>query len=156
MKIYKIAQITPTNKMTDPKETEKQQVFQESLGMIQNASAMVNKSIQTLQTNQTETLFTKEGFINAIQNGDIRKININKVNDSIKAMQAISQSALAINEAIREVENVGGDVNSINGMIVQAILSGNYSSFTQSLPGFQQNLGAQTGTTSHSVTETAY
>lgn len=144
MKIYRIAQ--PVQQQMAPQQKKSQENIQGAMAEISQATALINKSLSTLQTQQMENLFKKDGIINAIQNGDIRKIDQNKVNESLEAMSAISQATLAINQSIKVIEDEGGDINKILTMTVQALQSGNYSAFTETMAGFQQNMTGMTGT----------
>ena len=154
MKIIRISQ--QAQPQMTPEQIESQKTIQGATSEIMQAIALINKSLNTLLVNQTENLFKKDELINAIQNGDIRKLDQNKVNQSLEAMASISQGSLAINQALREIENEGGNINEVLQMTVTSLKSGNYSSFTQSMPSFQSNLTGMTGTTQHSVTENAY
>jgi len=138
MKIYKIAQA---------KQTKEQQEITGSIAQVQDSIALINKSIETLQIDKINDLFKKDGIINALQSGSIRRLDQNKVNQSLQAMAAIATSSLAINQALRVIEQNGGDVNTVMGMSVQALQVGNYSAFQATMADFQSGLTGMTGTT---------
>jgi hypothetical protein len=123
-----------------------QQEIMGAMGQIQESVALINKSIETLQADHIEELFKKDGVINALQSGNIRRLDQNKVNTSLQAMAEIATSSLSINQALRVIEDNGGEVNTVVNMAVQALQVGNYSAFQSGMANFQSNLTGMTGT----------
>ena len=154
MKIIRIAQNPQSAQMTKEQQ-DSQKIIQESMSEIQQAVGLINKSMNTLQATQTEKLFQKDGLINALQNGDIRRLDQNKVNQSLQAMGDISQGSLAINNALMTIENEGGDIKGVMGMAIQSLQTGNFSAFVSTMGNFQNSLSGMTGTNSV-ATQSAY
>ena len=144
MKIYKIAQVAQPQ-MT-PEQMKSRQEIMGATGQIQESVGLINKSIETLQMDKIEDLFKKDGIINALQNGNIRRLDQNKVNQSLQAMAEIATSSLAINQALRVIEDNGGEIGNVVGMAVEALNTGNYSAFQSTMANFQSNLTGMTGT----------
>jgi hypothetical protein len=142
-------------KLAAAPQSAEQQTIQEAMGEIESAAALINKSSNDLKNNQTEDLFKKDGIIEAIQNGNLRRLDQNKVNASLKALAEVSQACLRINQAFFIIEQNGGDLKQISPMLIQALQSGQYSAFQSSMANFQSNLTGTTGTIQQSVTQTA-
>lgn len=151
MKIYRLGQLqTQQGYQVDPGQM---QAVMEAIQYLNMAVANINQSLQTMESAGTMQLFSRAGVIQAIQSGDLTGLNINEVNDSLNAMQQISQSALAINNALKVVRDNADaanlmkmDINILANMMVTSLQSGDFSAFTSTLGGYQSQLGAMTNT----------
>jgi hypothetical protein len=153
MKIYKITEAATPQQMT-PEQIKSQQEIIAAVNQIQESVALINKSIEALQIDKIEDLFKKDGIIKALQNEEIRRLDQNKVNQSLQAMASIATSSLAINQALRVIEDNGGDAKIAIDMSVGALQTGNYSAFVSTMANFQTNLTGTTGTIQNSITNT--
>lgn len=148
MKIYKIAQ--QQGQQIDQGEVK---TVMEAIQYLNQAVANINRSLEVLERTGTAQLFTRNGIMQAIQGGDLTGLDINSVNEALNAMQQISNSALAINNALRIVKEnpeaaqmMKMDINMLSNMMMTALQSGDYSSFQASMSGFQTNLQSMVGT----------
>lgn len=141
MKIYRLAQFKQTkqNEQLDP-------IVAEATQHLATAVANINQSLKVLETSGTAEFFTRDGIIQAIQGGTLSNLNINNVNDALNAMQQISQSALAINNALNAIKTAGHDVGQATITAVTSLNSGDYSAFQGLLAGYQAQLQGMVGT----------
>ena len=162
MRIYRIAQLQATNpqQMQQMQQVDPQQIQEvaEAIQQVNMAIANVNKSLETLEQTGTMQLFSRNGVIQAIQSGDMTALDATNVDQALQAMQGISQSALALNNALAIIKNnahalqlMKMDIGGVMNMMVTALTNGDYSAFQSTLSNFQSQLGQMTATNTQSI-----
>lgn len=153
MKILKLAQNTPNQPNATGVSPQAQQEIMSAVGTLNKAIANVNQSLKIIEQNNINQLFQRDTLIKAIQAGEIAALDINKINNSLTAMNNIARSIPVINSSLKVLQvndsvarQMKMDIANIQNVIVTSIQSGNYSQFTQVLQGFQAMLPAMSGT----------
>lgn len=148
MKIYRISQ--DVKKPIDPNAIME---VSDALNKINNSVAVINKSLNDIESTGIDQLFQRENLIEAIQSGDLSRIDVNKVDQALNAMQYISQAVPIINSALRVINDnaeaaktLNLDIQGMQGLIISSLQSGNWSQFQSTMSNFQTQMGSMSGT----------
>lgn len=145
MKIYKISQATNQGEVE----------VREAVATLTQAIANINKSLQIIEQNDISKLFQRQNLIKEIQAGNLARLDINKINDSLTAMANIARVVPIINTSLKTIQDNDAiakqlkvDIRNIQNVIVTTIQQGSFVQQVNSLPGFQQMMPSIGGTES--------
>ena len=148
MRIYKISQ------QQQPIDQEAMQEVAEAINRVNQSVAIMNQSIQVIEQTGVANLFQKDSLIQAIQSGDLSKLDPTKVEQALQAMQNIAQASPILNNAMAVVRDnqrasqmLKMDFTAVQNMIINSLQSGDYSQFQSTMSNFQSTLNGLSATT---------
>lgn len=126
----------------------------DAINKVNQAVATMNQSIQVIEQTGVAELFQKDSLIQAIQSGDLAKLDSTKVEQALHAMQNIAQASPILNNAMAVVrdnqqaaQTLKMDFTAVQNMIVNSLQSGDYSQFQSTMSNFQSAIGGLSATT---------